>query len=312
VSSHGLDQRRVDGTHFDVVAFTNLTRDHLDYHATMEEYFAAKARLFTRAFAERAVVDIDTAWGRRMASASEVPVLTFGTSPDADVRARDVEATRDGLAFRVDGLRVAAPLLGDFNASNVLAAIAAARAAGIPEDAILHGVAAVDPVPGRAERVDAGQPFLVLVDYAHTPDGLDNVLLAAGRLVAARVVAVFGCGGDRDRAKRPMMGLAATTRADLTIVTSDNPRSEDPAGIIDDIVRGARDGGRDFVVEPDRRAAIRRAVATAREGDVVVIAGKGHESTQEIAGRAVPFDDRVVAREEIEALGDRDVGEGAS
>jgi UDP-N-acetylmuramoyl-L-alanyl-D-glutamate--2,6-diaminopimelate ligase len=199
---------------------------------------------------------------------------------------------------------VTSPLRGAFIVSNCLAAFAAARELGIDDEAACRGIASVDRVPGRLDPVDEGQPFLVLVDYAHTPDGLDNVLRAARRLAAGRVLVVFGCGGDRDRAKRPLMGRAATSLAELSVITSDNPRSEDPMAIIDEVREGARAGGGAFAVEPDRRAAIRLAVREAAPGDVVVIAGKGHEAVQEVAGDVVAFDDRVVASEELRAAGE--------
>ena len=301
VSSHGLDQRRVDGTRFEVAVFTNLSQDHLDYHASMQEYLAAKARLFTPALSDRAVVNHDSAEGRRLSTCG-LPTVTYGLDAGADIRAEDVRTTREGISFRVGGLEVRSRLRGLFNVENCLAALAAARELGIEDEAIARGIAAVETVPGRVETVEAGQPFLVLVDYAHTPAGLENVLRAARPLATGRLICVFGCGGDRDRAKRPLMGRAATSLADLTIVTSDNPRSEDPLAIIAEIEPGAREGGGAFEIEPDRRRAIARAVRGAAEGDVVVIAGKGHEAYQEIGHRTIPFDDRAVAAEEIRAM----------
>jgi UDP-N-acetylmuramoyl-L-alanyl-D-glutamate--2,6-diaminopimelate ligase len=301
VSSHGLHQHRVDGIRYEVAVFTNLTQDHLDYHASMEEYFEAKARLFTPAMSARAVVNHDSAEGRRLLG-SGLPTVTFGIDAGADVRATDVRTTREGLAFRVGDLEVRSSLHGLFNVENCLATLAAARELGIDDDAIVRGIANVTGVPGRVEAVEAGQDFLVLVDYAHTPDSLENVLRAARPLTTGRLLVVFGCGGDRDRAKRPLMGRLATSVADLTIVTSDNPRSEDPLAILADIEPGAREGGGVYVVEPDRRAAIRAAVREARAGDVVVIAGKGHETYQELANRTIAFDDRAVAAEEIREL----------
>ncbi|MFM7719294.1 MAG: UDP-N-acetylmuramoyl-L-alanyl-D-glutamate--2,6-diaminopimelate ligase [Actinomycetota bacterium] len=302
VSSHGLEQRRVDGTRFACAVFTNLSQDHLDYHPTMEDYFAAKARLFEPGRASAAVVNVDDAYGRRLVDRG-IPTTTYAIDAAADLRAADVRTTEGGSTFVVDGLRVATALRGRFNVENCLAAIGAARALGIADATAVAGIEAVRGVPGRVEAVDAGQPFLVLVDYAHTPDGIDNVLRAARPLAAGRVLIVFGCGGDRDRAKRPRMGEAATRGADLAIVTSDNPRSEDPLAIVEEILPGARAGGGSFLVEPDRRAAIRLALGEARPGDVVVIAGKGHESGQEFADRTLPFDDREVALEELRASG---------
>jgi UDP-N-acetylmuramoyl-L-alanyl-D-glutamate--2,6-diaminopimelate ligase len=301
VSSHGLDQRRVGGVRFDVAVFTNLSRDHLDYHESMEEYLAAKAKLFTPELAERAVVNRDSDAGRSLVG--RIPTLTFGTGPGADVRAADVETSDMGIAFRVDGVAVRSPLRGRFNVENCLAAVATARALGIADDVAAEAIGSVRGVPGRLEAVDAGQGFLVVVDYAHKPESVENVLRTARPLAAGRVIVVLGCGGDRDRGKRPLMGRAATANADLTVVTSDNPRSEDPLAIIAEIVPGAREGGGSYVVEPDRRAAIRLALAEAGTGDVVVIAGKGHETYQELADRTIPFDDREVAVEELSALG---------
>jgi UDP-N-acetylmuramoyl-L-alanyl-D-glutamate--2,6-diaminopimelate ligase len=304
VSSHGLHQHRVDGVRFDCSIFTNLSQDHLDYHPSMKEYFAAKARLFTLALSDRAVINVDDPAGRRLLR-PDLPTLTFGLDPSANVRAVDVHASRSGIRFRVGDVEVASPLRGAFNVQNCLAALAAARSLGISDDVAVQGIARVDGVPGRVETVEQGQDFLVVVDYAHTPDGIENVLLAGRPLADGALIVVFGCGGDRDRAKRPLMGKVATTLADLTVITSDNPRSEEPLAIIDEIEVGAREGGSEYIVEPDRRAAIRLAVSKARTGDVVVIAGKGHETGQEFADRTIPFDDRVVAAEEIEASRER-------
>lgn len=301
VSSHGLHQHRVGGVRYGCAVFTNLTQDHLDYHASMEEYFEAKARLFTPAMSERAVVNFDSPEGRRLIR-PDLPTLTFGLEAGADVRATDVRTTPDGVSFRVGELDIRSSLRGRFNVENCLATLATARSLGIADDASAKGIEAIRGVPGRVETVEEGQSFLVMVDYAHTPDSVENVLRTARPLAAGRLIAVFGCGGDRDRAKRPLMGKLATGLADLTIITSDNPRSEDPAAIIAEIEPGAKEGGGAYVIEPDRRAAIRLAVSEALEGDVVVIAGKGHETGQEFAGRTVPFDDRSVAAEEIRAL----------
>ena len=302
VSSHGLDQHRVGGVRFDCAVFTNLSQDHLDYHGTLEAYLAAKARLFTPAMAARAAVNLDSPEGRSLLR-DDLPTLTYGLDPRADVRGAEVSLAEDGVAFRVDGLEVRSRLRGAFNVHNCLAALAAARQIGIDDGATVRGIAAVAGVPGRMEPVQAGQPFQVVVDYAHTPDSLENVLRAVRPLAGdRRVIAVFGCGGDRDRGKRPLMGEAATAHADLTVITSDNPRSEDPQAIIAEIVPGAERGGGAFEVEPDRRRALLRAIRDAGPGDVVMIAGKGHETGQEFADGTIPFDDRVVAREELEAL----------
>jgi len=301
VSSHGLDQRRVDGIRFAVAVFTNLSLDHLDYHGSMTEYLAAKSRLFAPDLSDRAVVNHDSAEGRALAG--RIPTLTYGLGPGADVRATAVEATPNGIGFRVGELAVRSRLHGLFNVENCLAAIATARVLGIADTAAIEAIESVAGVPGRVEAVDAGQDFLVIVDYAHKPDGVENVLRTARPFASGRLIVVLGCGGDRDRSKRPLMGRAATANADLCVITSDNPRSEDPLAIIAEIVPGAEQGGGDFVVEPDRRAAIRIAMTQARAGDVVVIAGKGHETYQELADRTIPFDDRLVAAEELRAAG---------
>ncbi len=301
VSSHGLDQHRVGGVRFSCAVFTNLSQDHLDYHGSLGAYFDAKARLFSPDLAERAAINHDSPEGRTLAG--RIPTLTFGLSEGADLRATDVRVGANGLSFRADGVEVRSRLRGAFNVSNCLAALAACRQVGIDGRDAATGIASLAGVPGRMEPVECGQPFEVLVDYAHTPDSLENVLRAARPLAGShRVITVFGCGGDRDRGKRPLMGEAATRLADLSIVTSDNPRSEDPEAILREIEVGTRRGGGGYTVVVDRRAAIRLALAEAEAGDVVVIAGKGHETGQEFAERTIPFDDRVVAREELEAM----------
>jgi UDP-N-acetylmuramoyl-L-alanyl-D-glutamate--2,6-diaminopimelate ligase len=267
-------KRRLDGTRFVVLVFTNLTQDHLDFHGTMEDYFESKRRLFRQA--ARAVINVGDEFGRRLADG--IPdAMTF----DADDELGDIQ------------LR----LQGRFNVENALAAISAARVLGVDERAIKAGIEAVERVPGRFDAIDEGQPFTVLVDYAHTPGALETVLEAARELARGRVICVFGAGGDRDRAKRPLMGQVVTELADLALVTSDNPRSEDPAAIAAEVVDGL-----DLGIELDRRRAIERALEAAHEGDVVVIAGKGHERGQEIAGRKLPFDDGEVAREALRRL----------
>jgi UDP-N-acetylmuramoyl-L-alanyl-D-glutamate--2,6-diaminopimelate ligase len=309
VSSHGLALHRVDGTRFKAAIFTNLTQDHLDFHADLDDYFLAKRRLFTPAFTPLGVVNLDDPHGRLLAGTAEVALVTTGTAADADWRASEVAASLEGTSFRVASPAGSRPvrlrLAGQFNVANALGAMAAADALGIDLDTAVAGLEALAGVPGRFERVDAGQPFTVLVDYAHTPDSLDNLLRAARAVTGGRVLVVFGCGGDRDRAKRPMMGEIAGRLADVAVVTSDNPRSEDPEAIVaqvaEGVARSAGPGG--FLVEVDRRTAIRTALAMAAPGDAVLLAGKGHEQGQELAGgRKVPFDDRQVATEELEAL----------
>ncbi|MDX6656256.1 MAG: UDP-N-acetylmuramoyl-L-alanyl-D-glutamate--2,6-diaminopimelate ligase [Solirubrobacteraceae bacterium] len=296
VSSHALELHRADAVHWAVAMFTNLTQDHLDFHPDMESYFAAKRRLF-QAGPGTAVVNADDAYGRRLAE--EFEAVTFAIDRDADVRAENVRFGLTGSTFTVDGVELQSPLPGRFNVLNVLGAVAAARTLGVDDATIARALPNAGRVPGRFEPVEEGQSFAVLVDYAHTPDSLDNVLRAARQLAQSRVVCVFGCGGDRDRGKRPEMGRIASGLADVAIVTSDNPRSEDPEAIIAEVVAGMRPGA---IVEPDRRAAIERAVGLAGEGDVVVIAGKGHEQGQEFAGGLkLPFDDVAVAREALRA-----------
>ncbi len=307
VSSHALALRRTDGIRFAVAAFTNLTQDHLDFHADMEDYFLAKRRLFEGGRAERAAINIDDPHGDRLAA--EFDAITFSASGDERASYRALRPSFDaaGSRFRCVGpdgeADVALPLPGRFNIENALCAIASAGALGIPVGDAAAALAGAERVPGRFEPVDEGQPFSVLVDYAHTPDSLENVLLSARQVTAGRLICVFGCGGDRDRDKRPLMGSIAARLSDLAVVTSDNPRSEDPLAIVEEIRAGMQPGGAGIEIEPDRRAAVARAFAAAGDGDTVVIAGKGHEQGQEFeAGRKIPFDDRDVAREELRSL----------
>jgi len=285
-TSHGSEQKRLLGTRFAVLIFTNLTQDHLDFHGTMEAYFDAKRRLFVEELPP-AAVNVGDPYGRRLADELRElggKVATFGHEED----------------LKPGALGIKTHLRGRFNVENILGSIAAGRLLGIDDDTIIAGIESLEGVPGRFEAVDEGQPFTVLVDYAHTPEALENVLRAARGLDAGRLLCVFGCGGDRDRGKRPIMGRIAGQLADVAIVTSDNPRSEEPRAIIDEIVAGA-DGG--LEIEPDRREAIARAIEEARPGDVVLIAGKGHEQGQQFRDRTVPFDDREVAREALRRLG---------
>lgn len=309
VSSHALAQSRVAGTRFAAALFTNLTRDHLDYHAGVEEYFQAKRRLFRRPPGEGedppGAANLDDPFGRRLAG--ETGALGYGRAPDADVRVETAELDAMGIRASLTTprgpLEVQSPLRGEFNLANVAGVVAVGELLALDHGAIARGIAALAGVPGRFEPVDRGQAFQVIVDYAHTPDSLENVLVAARGLAAeGRVLTVFGCGGDRDRGKRPQMGDAARRLSDLAVVTSDNPRSEDPDAIIQDILEGARGGPAEIVVEEDRRLAIGEAVRRARRGDVVVIAGKGHEQGQDRYGTVTPFDDRVVAREVLDDL----------
>jgi UDP-N-acetylmuramoyl-L-alanyl-D-glutamate--2,6-diaminopimelate ligase len=307
VSSHALELHRADAIHFAAAIFTNLTQDHLDFHGTMEEYFLAKRRLFADGRARHAVINIDDPYGARLATEVANPI-TFAVDRDATYRASDVDTDLTGSRFTVTGpdgvTDLKSPLPGLFNVYNVLGALAAVLGLGVPTDVATAAIETAGHVPGRFQPVDAGQEFAVLVDYAHTPDSLENVLRAARGLVDAagpgkgRVHVVFGCGGDRDRGKRPMMGEIAVRLADRVIVTSDNPRSEDPDAIIKEILVGT---GPDIEHDADRRAAIHTAIGGARTGDVVVIAGKGHEQGQEFeGGRKIPFDDVTVAREALD------------
>jgi UDP-N-acetylmuramoyl-L-alanyl-D-glutamate--2,6-diaminopimelate ligase len=304
-SSHGSALRRLDRVRFDALVFTNLSQDHLDLHGTMDEYFAAKRRLFVGAQPPPAAVNVGDPWGRTLASdlrdLHRAPLVTFGLDDQAEIRPEELEVTPRGSSFRAAGIEIRTSLRGLFNVENVLGAVAAGLLLDLDEHAIANGIASMSGVPGRFEAIDAGQPFTVLVDYAHTPDSLDNVLRAARTLAGGRVIVVFGAGGDRDRGKRPLMGRIAADLADVVIVTSDNPRSEEPLRVIEDVLLGS---GLDVEVDPDRRAAIERAVALAEAGDVVVVAGKGHEQGQEIAGAVHQFDDRAVVREALERLGD--------
>jgi UDP-N-acetylmuramoyl-L-alanyl-D-glutamate--2,6-diaminopimelate ligase len=310
VSSHALEQHRVDGTHFAAVCFTNLTRDHLDFHGTLDAYFDAKARLFSTAFATRAAINIDDVRGAQLAGRAKtagLDVLTYGLDPAAGVTATDLELHSDHTNFTLHcagaHLALRSALVGRFNVSNSLAAAATAFAAGLDLGAIGRGLEAPVVVPGRMERVATSHPFTVIVDYAHTPDALRNVLEAARPLTApdGRVLVVFGCGGDRDRAKRPEMGEVAARLSDVAVLTTDNARSEDPAAIARDVLAGIGPAVAPPLVELDRRLAIRAALQQAHAGDVVVIAGKGHETGQTAGGVTTPFDDRIVAHEELEA-----------
>jgi UDP-N-acetylmuramoyl-L-alanyl-D-glutamate--2,6-diaminopimelate ligase len=307
VSSHALALHRSDSIRFAVAVFTNLTQDHLDFHADMEDYFGSKRRLFETG-PDAAVVNIDDEYGRRLAA--DFDSLTFSVEGRAaDFVARDVSLGATGSSFTVAApegeAEVRTALPGHFNVSNALAAIAAASVLGVELGDAASAVAAASAPPGRFEPIQEGQPFAVVVDYAHTPDSLENVLRAARELTPASVICVFGAGGDRDRQKRPKMGRAGAELSDLAIVTSDNPRSEDPEAIIAEVVAGAEGTG-SVETEPDRRAAIALALGRARGGDTVVIAGKGHEQGQEFEdGRKIPFDDREVAREELRRLGGR-------
>jgi UDP-N-acetylmuramoyl-L-alanyl-D-glutamate--2,6-diaminopimelate ligase len=321
VSSHALVLHRAEAIHFAVKVFTNLSQDHLDFHADMEDYFAAKRLLFAgeggapliELEGGLSVLNVDDPYGRRLADdlscAEGGECITYSAAgAEADLSARDVSFDAGGCRFVCDTpegeFGVETPLPGEFNVANALAALAVAHALGIDLREAAAALASAEQVPGRFESIDEGQPFAVVVDYAHTPDSLENVLRAARRITRGRLISVFGCGGDRDREKRPLMGRAGAELSDLAVVTSDNPRSEDPAAIIDQILGGIPEAAHaELLVEQDRRRAIALALGRAGDGDTVVIAGKGHEQGQEFEnGRKIPFDDREVAREELRTL----------
>ena len=316
-SSHALAQQRTFAIPFDVAVFTNLTRDHLDYHHSMEEYFAAKRILFEGNGANRprvSVINADDEYGRELiqfCKSHDSEVITYGISK-ADFHSAKLEITPRGNNFQMitpdDLIPVKSALIGRVNVYNVLAASAAAYARGCSSEAIAAGIASLARVPGRFERVDCGQPFTVAVDYAHTDDALRNLTALAREFVKSsggRVITVFGCGGDRDRSKRPLMGEAAGRGSDFVVLTSDNPRSEDPLAIINDAVVGLQRTGAKYAIEPDRQAAIRVGLEAAHNGDIVLLAGKGHESHQILSTGPVPFDDKKVAAEALRELGYR-------
>ncbi len=316
VSSHALALHRVDGTRFAVVAFTNLSQDHLDFHADLDDYFAAKARLFSPSFAPVGLVNADDEHGRRLLANPRIETLGFSLHGAADAawRATDLVVDRDGCRFVARGpagltVEVSTPLAGRFNAANALAALAMLATGGVDPQLAAQGIAALRGVPGRLEPVDAGQPFAALVDYAHTPEAVATMLSTLRDTLpgSGRLLVVLGCGGDRDAGKRPLMGAAAARLADVAVLTSDNPRSEDPQEILDQVVAGAQSVAAqqrgEVLVQIDRAAAIGLAVSRARPGDVLVVAGKGHEQGQEIAGVVHPFDDRTALRAELAAHG---------
>jgi len=315
VSSHALALGRVYGLQFHTAIFTNLTRDHLDFHRTMEDYFAAKQLLIRGAGAPApawVALNRDDEWCRRVEAAPESELLWFGLGQGATVRARHITSNSQGLRFEVQRRKsrfmVESPLLGRINVYNILAACCAGISYGFAPETIAAGIAQCAAVPGRFERVDEGQPFLVVVDYAHTDDALRNAIAVARGLAPKRIITLFGCGGDRDRAKRPLMGQAAAENSDFVVLTSDNPRSEDPLAIMNDALVGIRRTDVPLVVEPDRATAIARAMKEARPGDIVILAGKGHESYQVLKDKIIHFDDREVARGVLRGFGYHRVG----
>ncbi len=317
VSSHALEQGRVRGCRFRTAVFTNLSQDHLDYHLTMANYKAAKGLLFSRmgntfdpGFSQFAVLNADDSASELYRQQTSAQVITYGIDQPADVAASDIRISAQGTAFRMrtfaGELDLQLKLIGKFSVYNVLAASAAALAEGVPLSGIRSSLQAMDGISGRFEAIYEGQPFLVIVDYAHTPDSLENVLTTIREFAEGRVITLFGCGGDRDRSKRPLMGKIAGHYSDYCIVTSDNPRTEDPEAILRDIEPGVREAGLEqerYVLLADRKAAIQKAVALASPQDVVLIAGKGHETYQEIGETRYDFDDRLVAKKAIRSLG---------
>jgi len=306
VSSHAIALGRVTGLSLEAMIFTNMTRDHLDFHGTMESYYETKRRFFRRADlaaldarVARAVVNIDGAYGRRLAGETDLPLTTFGRSPDARIRVSALDESLGGSRLRIEAPRGAfelrLPLPGRFHQENALAAIAAAEALDLPRGAIVGALESAATVPGRFQLIENSLGISVIVDYAHTPEGLSSLLAAVRPLAAGRVITLFGCGGDRDRGKRPLMGAAAGRGSDFVVLTSDNPRSEEPSAIIADAEAGLRETGAAYVVCEDRRRAIARALDEARAGDTVILAGKGHEEYQEIRGVRTPFQDAEIA-----------------
>ncbi len=318
VSSHALALGRVSGFHFHTAVFTNLTRDHLDFHGTMEEYGAAKRSLFAP---ERgpapawAVLNADDPEARRMTPGKDTRVIEYGLRKRAGLRAEHIKSGFAGSRFDLHwgGERhaIESPLVGRFNVSNILAAAGTGLSYGLNLETIARGIAACRAVPGRFERIDSGQPFLVVVDYAHTDDALRNIIQAAREIGTGRVITLFGCGGDRDRSKRPLMGMAAAELSDFVVLTSDNPRSEDPLAIMNDALVGLRRFDTPMVAEPDRTKAIRQAIGEAKPGDVVLLAGKGHETYQVLKNETIHFDDRETARAVLRSFGFKESGNGS-
>lgn len=317
VSSHALALHRVDGCEFDVAVFTNLTQDHLDFHGTMEAYRRAKLSLFetlgadsTKSMEKAAVINLDDPAAALFLKAARTRRYTYSLTQQADLTATELRISLDGIRFRLQTpwgtTAIRSSLPGRYNVSNVLAAAATGLHVGLSLEEVAEGVSALRDVPGRCQRVEAGQGFGVMIDYAHTPDALGRVLEMARECCARRLIVLFGCGGGRDRAKRPLMGAAALRQADFTVITSDNPRAEDPDQIIREIEDGAKKvwgPGKGYVIISDRAMAIREALSLAQQGDMVVIAGKGHETYQILGDRTIPFDDRQVAREALRELG---------
>jgi UDP-N-acetylmuramoyl-L-alanyl-D-glutamate--2,6-diaminopimelate ligase len=317
VSSHALALGRVYGLRFHTAVFTNLTRDHLDFHGDMESYFAAKRLLFEGAGAPAphfAALNRDDEYARRISMPAGATTIWYGLGAGAELRASRISSGPQSLRFDAHygklRMTLASPLIGKINVYNILAACAAGLTYGIAPETIARGIADLRAVPGRFERIDEGQPFTVVVDYAHTDDALRNTIAVARGMKPKRVITVFGCGGDRDRSKRPLMGVAAAEGSDFVVLTSDNPRSEDPLAIMNDALVGIRRTDTPHAVEPDRAAAIAYALKEARAGDIVILAGKGHETYQVLKDKTIAFDDRAVAREVLNGYGYRRAVEG--
>jgi len=304
VSSHALALHRVTGIKFDVAVFTNLTQDHLDFHGSMENYFAAKALLFTSEFSRQAVICTDDDWGVKLATESQIPVVTIGRN--GDWKTSPAISNSSGLTTqkidveKFDSISLVINMLGSFNATNAACALVVGQILGLPVDAILDSLRKVQPIPGRLEKVSIASAGTVFVDYAHTPDAVATVLTVIRDANPEKIITVLGCGGDRDSTKRPLMGKVASELSDIVYVTDDNPRSEEPAEIRKSVLDGAGKGTAQVFEVADRRVAIFQALKLARDGDVIAILGKGHETGQEISGEVFPFDDRIVVRQESE------------
>lgn len=306
VSSHALDLARVRGCEFDIAVFTNLTQDHLDYHKSMEEYYKAKAKLFTNLGLNSTknkkkigIINGDDPWGQKLLAETTVEKLSYGVDKDVNLKAKEIKIASCGVNYHVNNHKVNLMLTGKFNVYNSLAALAVAESQGIPLEKAIKSLESVTGIAGRFELVESTEDFVVIVDYAHTPDGLINILSTAEEFTKGRIITVFGCGGDRDRTKRPLMGKAAAEHSDYLIVTSDNPRTEDPQQIIKDILPGIEQqvSTNMYRVVVDRKKAIREAIKMAQKDDIIIIAGKGHETYQEINGKKYPFNDKKVAEE---------------
>jgi len=307
ISAHAIDMHRLDGLTFEVGCYTNLSQDHLDYFHSMENYFETKKKFFTTGMVRNATVNVDEETSEGLLSALEIPCLTYGICAPADLFARDIEITEDGVSFEVQlqgmhPLQVNLMMTGMFNVYNAMAAASCAMVLGISAEDIKAGLEGMPSVPGRIEMLPTGTPYRVILDYSHVPDALMNILTTVRQFAKARVIALFGCGGDRDQGKRPMMGEIGGKLADLSILTSDNPRTEDPMKILEAIEAGIKPTGGEYVVIENRREAIRYAMEIAEAGDIIVLAGKGHETYQEINGVKYPFDEKVVVQELLEEL----------